>query len=84
MQTGRYEYRVVPFIGDVVGRDKKTAEKVAAQLNQVISSNIGNGWEFFRIDQVQILVRPGCLGGPFGAQSSTAGLDMIPFRRAHS
>jgi hypothetical protein len=76
-----FEYRIVPFIGDVSSRDKRSAQKVADQLQAVINANIGNGWEFYRIDQVQIVVSPGCLGALFGGSQTTVALDQVTFRR---
>lgn len=79
-----YEHRVVPFLGDVRSRDKDSADKVAKQLQAVIDSNAVGGWEFYRIDQVQIAVQPGCLAGILGAKVTMIGLDQITFRRAKS
>lgn len=76
-----YEYRVVPFLGDIPQRDKQGAEKVAKQLQATIDANVGGGWEFYRIDQVQILARPGCLAAFGGAREATFALDMVSFRR---
>jgi hypothetical protein len=76
-----YVYRVVPFIGHIKSGEKDGAHKVAAQLQQVINEGAGQGWEFYRIDRVQIAVRPGCLASLLGAQTSYIGFDQIVFRR---
>lgn len=79
-----YEYHIVPFLGEAKDRDSRSAQRVAEQLKATIDANIGNGWEFYRIDQVQILVRPGCLGSLLGGREATVALDQVIFRRARS
>lgn len=76
-----YEYRIVPFLGDVPARDQRGAEKVATQLQALIAAHTTDGWEFHRIDQVQVLTRPGCLGALAGRGNNIIGLDMVSFRR---
>lgn len=76
-----FEYRILPFLGDIRSRDQRSAQRVSEQLKATIDANIGDGWEFYRIDQVQILVRPGCLAAIFGARASTMALDQVIFRR---
>ncbi|HIP95960.1 MAG TPA: DUF4177 domain-containing protein [Anaerolineae bacterium] len=76
-----YEYKVIPFIGQVKAGDKDGAAKVSVQLEKLINSMAADGWEFYRIDQVQIAVRPGCLAAIFGARESYIQFDQAIFRR---
>ena len=74
-----YEYRVVPFIGQGRGGEFK-AEEIATQLQALIGQNARDGWEFYRIDQIQINVPPGCLPSLLGAKSVVTSFDMATFR----
>lgn len=74
-----YEYRVVPFIGKIKG--SKSADEVASQLQQSISSNATGGWEFWQLGDVNIEVSPGCLAGLFGAKVTYMTYNQLIFRR---
>ncbi len=78
-----YEYNVVPFIGRIRGGkfDERSAAAVAEQLEAVITEHATDGWEFYRIDQVQIEVKPGCLGGLLGQKAAYVLFDEVVFRR---
>jgi hypothetical protein len=79
--TTTYEYKVVPFLGQAAAADKRAAEKVAEQLQQLVDQFVAQGWEFYRIDRVEIAVAPGCLAALSGGKMSFAGWDMVIFRR---
>ncbi|HHE72344.1 MAG TPA: DUF4177 domain-containing protein, partial [Chloroflexi bacterium] len=55
----RYQYHVVPFMGQIKA-GKEGAQNVAQQLQELINHYAEQGWEFHRIDRVQIAVQPGC------------------------
>jgi hypothetical protein len=76
----RYEYRVVPFIGKIKG--KQAAAEVSRQLQAVIQENANQGWEFCQITDVNIEIAPGCLGSLLGGKESYARFDQVVFRRA--
>lgn len=74
----RYQYKVVPFIGQSKGR--LSAAEVASQLEFAISQYASQGWEFYQLSDVNIEVRPGCLAGLFGAEVQYARFDQLIFR----
>ena len=74
-----YQYKVVPFIGQMKAKD--TAQTVAQQLEGLINSVVQQGWEFYRIDAVQIQVSPGCLASLLGAKATYMNFDQVIFRR---
>ena len=78
-----YEYKVVPFIGRLKSGvfNVENAEKVSEQLQQLIDTYAQQGWEFYRIDPVQIQIQPGCLAGLFGQRVSWINFDQVIFRR---
>lgn len=78
-----YSYKVVPFIGNLK-KDVFTvenAQKVSDQLQQLINAHAQQGWEFYRIDAVQIQISPGCLAGLFGQRTSWITFDQVVFRQ---
>lgn len=79
----QYEYLVVPFVGQLKSGliSVENAHKVSEQLQAVISQHTRNGWEFYRIDKVDIQVTPGCLAALFGARVSFITFDQVIFRR---
>lgn len=79
-----YEYRVIPFIGQVKAGDKHGASTVATQLQAMIAEQAAQGWELVQVANVQIQVAPGCLAGLSGAKVAYVGFDQVIFRRAKS
>ena len=79
----RYVYRVVPFIGILKSGvfSSENALKVSEQLQQLIDSYTQQGWEFYRIDPVQIQVQPGCMASLLGQRMSVINFDQVIFRR---
>ncbi|HET8579742.1 MAG TPA: hypothetical protein VFL31_01985 [Nitrospiraceae bacterium] len=77
------EYRVIPFIGVIRGGffSQENATTVANQLEKLINEGSQQGWEFFRIDPVQIHVSPGCLGSLFGQKEAYIRFDQVIFKR---
>lgn len=81
-----YEYRAVPFLAAVAGRDRKSADLAATQLTAALNAGATEGWEFYRLDNVSVDVRPGCLGFLTGTKSGTLLSDDLPtreVRRSH-
>lgn len=79
----RYEYHVVPFVGQLKRGlvNVENAQKVSEQLQAVISRYAQDGWEFYRIDKVDIQITPGCMAALFGAKVSFITFDQVIFRR---
>ena len=78
-----YTYKVVPFIGTLKSGvfNVENAEKVSNQLQELIDNYSRQGWEFYRIDPVQIQIQPGCLAGLLGQRVSWINFDQVIFRR---
>ncbi len=79
-----YEYKAVPFLAAVRGRDRKSVDDAAAQLTAAINTNSAGGWEFYQLAPVNVAVRPGCLGGLLGGGAGTIQVDQLLFRRPTS
>lgn len=75
-----YKYRVAPFLGVV--ESGEGAGTVATQLEQLINSHAAQGWEFCQLNEVNIEVKPGCLGKFLGRESEYTRYDQVIFRKA--
>ena len=75
-----YQYRAVPFIGRIKGSG--SADQVSAQLQNIIDVHARDGWEFHSLGNVNIEVRPGCLGAIVGAKVSYIRYDQLVFQRS--
>lgn len=75
----RYQYKVVPFIGKLDQRGR--AEDVADQLQGLINNYTERGWIFHQLADVNIEIKPGCLGVLFGAKAGYVRYDQLIFRR---
>ncbi len=78
-----YEYLVIPFIGKIKSGffSVENAQTVSNQLQEVINKYSTMGWEYNSIEKVSIEVRPGCLAGLFGSETSYITFDQIIFRK---
>ena len=54
---------------------------VADYIQKVITEGSGSGWEFFRIDMVNLVESPGCLGGLLGQRETSTGYNVVTFRK---
>lgn len=80
-----FEYRVVPFVGQLKQGvfNKENAVRVGEQLAQLISENVKDGWEYYRMDHATAYYRAGCLARLFLAGRGDAAIvfDQVIFHR---
>lgn len=74
-----YEYKVVPFTGSV--KSSSSTGEVSSQLESLIEREATNGWEFCQLNNVNVEVKPGCLGSLLGGQVTYQQIDQVIFRR---
>ena len=74
-----YQYKTIPFIGE--SKYLLDPNLIANQLNKAINTNSSDGWEFYKINNVNIYVEAGCLPAMFGAKSYEKRFDMLVFRK---
>jgi len=85
--VAEWEYKVVMLPRDIqVMRrgllDRQDpAESVAAYVEQVLRERAEEGWEFYRIDTVNIAETPGCLGSLLGQKETISAYNLLTFRR---
>jgi len=75
-----YEYKMVqiPRTIKVVGA---AGQEAAAYLQDLVNQMAADGWEFYRVDTVGVVVAPGCLGSLFGKQEELVHYFVVTFRR---
>lgn len=74
-----HRYKVLPFIGRAKGN--LSADVVSKQLEDLISAQATEGWEFYQLSNVNIQVTPGCLAGLLGGKESYVRYDQVIFRK---
>lgn len=75
------EYKVVPFVASI-DHKKGNSGHVAQQLEQLITENSSDGWNYIRLESVSTFVSPdnGCFG--FGGKPGyTTSRQMIVFSK---
>jgi hypothetical protein len=77
------QYLVVPFVGHLKSGvfSVENAGKVSQQLQALIDQYTTRGWNFYRIDKVNIQITPGCLASLFGASVALVNFDQVVFWR---
>lgn len=82
--SSQYRYLIVPFVGHLSSGvfSVDNAHKVTMQLQELIDQYSHQGWDFYRIDKVNIQVTPGCLASLLGAQVSFITFDQVVFRQS--
>jgi transcription elongation factor Elf1 len=77
-----YRYKMVQIPPNVrVEQGATTKGRAAAYLEEVVNDEAADGWEFYRVDAIGVVVPPGCLAGLFGARSTQITYSVITFRR---
>lgn len=77
-----YEYRMLQIPPTIVVREKEQRGNEAAYyLQSIANEQAGEGWEFYRVDTVGVVTRPGCLGSLFGAKQTLVEYFVVTFRR---
>lgn len=80
-----YQYKMVQIPpGIAVRASEHRGNEAAAYLEEIVNDYAEEGWEFYRIDSMDIQVQPGCLGALFGKKGDQDTYYVITFRRPRS
>ena len=77
-----YEYRMVqlaPTISVAAGKEK--GNEAAMYLQSIVSENAKQGWEFYRVDEIGVVSKPGCLAGLLGSKETALIYYVATFRK---
>ena len=77
-----YEYKMVQIPKDIgVKSSKHKGDEAARYLEGVVGEYTVDGWEFCRVDTINVSVLPGCLAKFSGGSTQTDAYNVISFRR---
>lgn len=76
-----YDYKMVQIPRDLSVKMGKAEGVAADYLQATINANATNGWEFYRIDNLTVTEKPGCLAGLSGQKEIFHSVGVICFRR---
>lgn len=76
-----YEYKMVQIPRDLSTKLGQGDGLAAKMLQDIVDANAVDGWEFYRIDNLTILEKPGCLGSLMGQKDVFSSVGVVSFRR---
>lgn len=78
-----YEYRMIQIPPSIsVPAKEWRGQEAAFYLQSIANEQAAQGWEFYRVDRVGVVVQPGCLAALLGARQSLIEYFVVTFRRA--
>jgi hypothetical protein len=79
----RFEYVVIPFMGVVKVNlfGSEGPGKVASDLQKVLNDMSMQGWDYVRVESIDILQTAGCFASLLGQKSTMYTFNQIVFRR---
>lgn len=78
----RYEYKMVQIPPTIVVKAKEHVGNEAAHYLQTMANDMATqGWEFYRVDTVGVVVKPGCLMSFFGKSAEAFEYYVVTFRK---
>ena len=78
----RYEYKMVQVPPGISVQSKDhRGNEAAAYLQTIVDSHAQDGWEFYRVDEIGVTVKPDCIAGLFGQTDSYSLYYVVSFRR---
>jgi hypothetical protein len=76
-----YDYRMVQVPPNIVVKRKEHAGNEAAiYLQEIATQHAAQGWEFYRVDTIDVKLQPGCLGMLLGQREAIVNYYVVTFR----
>ena len=77
-----YEYKMVQLARDIsVAAGKEKGNEAAIYLQSIVDEQSKQGWEFYRVDTIGVVSKPGCLGSLFGVKETGISYYVATFRK---
>lgn len=77
-----YEYRMIQLAPTIsVDARKEMGNEAAIYLESIVNEQAKQGWEFYRVDTIGVVTKPGCLGSLFGAKETAIEYYVATFRK---
>jgi hypothetical protein len=82
VSQGRYDYYMLQLPSNILVSGKRIeGHELATFLQEKANELSKQGWEFYRIDQLNAVANPGCLGSLFGGGQQFVPYSIMTFRR---
>ena len=75
-----YQYRMVQVPPNVSVQGVEQGQEAAQYLQNLVNEQTRQGWEFYRVDQIGVENRPGCLLALLGQKATYTQYYVITFR----
>lgn len=77
-----YEYKMIQAPSTIEVEEKeRRGNEAAYYLQSLANEQAAQGWEFYRVDTVGVVSKPGCLASLFGAKETFYEYYVVTFRR---
>lgn len=77
-----YEYKMIQIPPTIEVKEKEyLGQEAAVYLQHIINEQADKGWDFYRVDTVGIITRPGCLSALFASQATPRKYYVVTFRK---
>jgi len=77
-----YEYKMIQIPPNIVVKQKEhSGNEAAYYLQSIANEEAAQGWEYYRVDTVGVVIPPGCLASLLGAKRTVTEYYVITFRR---
>ena len=76
-----YQYKMVQIPANISVSGVERGREAAQYLENVVNQEARQGWEFYRVDEIGVEVRPGCLMALFGQKATYTQYYVVTFRR---
>lgn len=78
----KYTYKMVQIPPNIsISAKQHKGGEAAVYLQDVVNEHADDGWEFQRVDQIGVNVKPGCLSGLLGQKTGFSYYYVISFRK---
>jgi hypothetical protein len=78
----RYDYYMIQLPSNIALDARRVQGNELAMFVQDWANRLSNeGWEFYRIDNMNVIEQPGCLSSLFGASQQFIPYSIMTFRR---
>ncbi len=78
-----YEYKMIQVPPNIVVKEKEhKGNEAAYYLQSLVNEQAVEGWEFYRINTVGVVISAGCLATLFGARETLREYYVVTFRKS--
>ena len=85
LTPSEYVYKMVQVPPNIeVQAGQERGGEAAEYMNELVSKMAFQGWEFYRIDTLGVVKRPGCLAGLLGVGATRTEYYVVCFRMLRS